>query len=98
MNVEGLTRVNYNIKKNILLYQKNQMVQPHIILVIFWAAFSVLHSLLAAAWFKKRIEALIKSGYKFYRISYSFLAVFTLAFVLWYHFSIKSTTLWNAPP
>ena len=73
------------------------MVRQHVILVMLWGGFSVLHSLLAAGWMKKRIEVLIKSTYKYYRISYSFLAVFTLGAVLWYHFSIKSTMLWNAP-
>ena len=73
------------------------MVREHMVLVILWAGFSIVHSVLAAGWIKKRIEVWIRSGYKFYRISYSILAVLTLGFVLWYHYSIKSMMLWNVP-
>jgi protein-S-isoprenylcysteine O-methyltransferase Ste14 len=72
------------------------MIDQHIILAALWLGFSVLHSVLAAAAVKLKMQAFLRSNYKFYRISYSFIAVLTLTIVLWYHFSMNSVTLWNA--
>jgi len=72
------------------------MIGQHILLAALWLGFSALHSVLAAAGVKLKLESLLKHNYKFYRISYSFIALFTLAIVLWYHFSMHSVMLWSA--
>jgi len=72
------------------------MIDQHIILAALWIGFSALHSVLAAVAVKLKMQAFLKHNYKFYRISYSFIAVFTLVIVLWYHFSISSALLWSA--
>ena len=72
------------------------MIDQHIILAALWLSFSVLHSVLAAAAVKLKLQSFLRSNYKFYRISYSFIAVLTLSIVMWYHFSMNSVMLWNA--
>lgn len=70
---------------------------PYIILILAWLAFGVLHSILAYQPLKTRVEILLKSKYKFYRLSYSILATINLVIVLWYHFSIANQLLWQPP-
>jgi methanethiol S-methyltransferase len=71
------------------------MANSHIILVLLWVIFSVLHSLLAGEKWKKNMQILLKKNYKFYRILYSFFALITLAIVVAYNFSMQSFLLWN---
>src|SRR5258705_12844577 len=71
------------------------MIRQHIILAALWIGFSVLHSIFATQTWKKRIEALVKGRYRFYRISYSVFALISLSIVLIYHFTIKSISLWH---
>src|ERR1041385_1308643 len=73
------------------------MIFQHTILSLLWLGFSFLHSFLASDFVKIKFERLLKSHYRFYRVTYSFLALASLTFVLWYHFSISSFLLWNVP-
>ena len=67
----------------------------HIWLVIYWIIFGVLHSVLAGDKIKKNAGAVIGGNFKFYRLSYSLIAVFTLGYILYYHFSMESFLLWQ---
>lgn len=71
------------------------MAKSHIILVLLWVMFSVLHSLFANEKWKKKMQVVLKKNYKFYRIAYSFFALITLAIVVTYNFSMQSFLLWN---
>ena len=71
------------------------MAKSHIILVLLWVMFSVLHSLFANEKWKKKVQIVLKKNYKFYRIVYSFFALITLAIVVTYNFSMQSFLLWN---
>jgi len=71
------------------------MAKSHIILVLLWVMFSVLHSLFANEKWKKKVQIVLKKNYKFYRIVYSFFALITLAIVVTYNFSMQSFPLWN---
>ncbi len=64
-------------------------------LIVAWLLFGLLHSLLAGGRFKQLVHSRMKSGYRFYRIIYSFFATISLIAVLWYHFSINTILLWN---
>ena len=72
------------------------MIEQHIILIFLWILFCAFHSLLATNTWKKRMQLLMRSGYKFYRIAYSFFAVTTLTIVVAYNFYMQSFLLWNA--
>jgi protein-S-isoprenylcysteine O-methyltransferase Ste14 len=71
------------------------MAKSHIILVLLWVMFSVLHSLFANEKWKKKMQVVLKKNYKFYRIAYSFFALITLAIVVTYNFLMQSFLLWN---
>lgn len=71
------------------------MVSRHIILIALWILFCVLHSLLASNVLKKRMQLLMQSNFKFYRIAYSFFALVTLLIIVVYNFTLQSLPLWN---
>lgn len=71
------------------------MANSHIILVLLWSAFSILHSLFASERWKKKMQIILNKNYKFYRIAYSFFALITLAIAVLYNFSMQSFFLWN---
>lgn len=71
------------------------MIQSHIILVLLWACFSVMHSAFAGQRFKQKMELILKDKYKFYRSIYSLFAVVSLGLVLSFHFSLQSILLWQ---
>lgn len=71
------------------------MVRQHILLILLWLLFSLLHSLLAFKKFKIRIQAVMKNNYKYYRLLYSAFATINLIIIIIYHFSINSIILWQ---
>lgn len=71
------------------------MIQSHIILVLLWVCFSLMHSVFADQHFKQKMELLLKNKYKFYRSIYSLFAVISLSLVLLFHFSLQSILLWK---
>ena len=60
------------------------------ILIIFWIAFGVIHSLAATLWFKEWIKVKMGYWFKYYRLMYSFFALISLLGVLYYQFHIPS--------
>jgi protein-S-isoprenylcysteine O-methyltransferase Ste14 len=69
----------------------------HIILVVFWLLFGVLHSLLAAEWWKRLMQRLLGAGYKYYHFAYSVFAALTLFGILVFQYSMPSRLLYVAP-
>lgn len=69
----------------------------HILLAVYWLLFGVLHSILATKKIKNIIKPLFGNSFKYYRLCYSFIATITLVYILYYHFSLNSFILWQAP-
>lgn len=69
------------------------MNKEHWILIFYWLLFGVIHSLTAAALFKKNMELLTGSLFKYYRVSYSLIAFISLYLILKFQFSIVSAAL-----
>jgi len=63
------------------------------ILIIFWIAFGLIHSLTATLWFKEWVKAKMGYWFKYYRLMYSFFALISLLGVLYYQFHIPSKIL-----
>jgi len=68
----------------------------HIILVLLWGLFGILHSLLAANWCKQLMQQWLGTHYKYYHFSYSVFAALTLAGILVFQFNMHSYLLYAA--
>jgi protein-S-isoprenylcysteine O-methyltransferase Ste14 len=73
------------------------MLARHFWLMGCWILFGGLHSVMASLWFKAWVKDHFSSWFRFYRPFYSAFSFFTLALILWFHFSIRSIQLWEAP-
>jgi protein-S-isoprenylcysteine O-methyltransferase Ste14 len=69
----------------------------HIILVALWLLFGVLHSVMAAEWFKRIMQRQLCGGYKYYNFAYSVFAMFTLIGILVFQFNMPGRLLYVAP-
>ena len=69
----------------------------HIILVMLWLLFGVLHSVLAAEWCKRLMQRRLGAGYKYYNFAYSVFAMVTLIGILIFQFNMESRLLYDAP-
>ena len=69
----------------------------HILLVVLWIAFGVLHSLLAAGWWKLKMQAWLGRNYKYYPLAYSVFAAVTMILILVFQFAMRSRLLFNMP-
>lgn len=72
------------------------MSLPHYILILFWVAYYVLHSVLAATSVKNFFKGKLHF-HRYYRLSYTILAATLLAGIIWYQYSFESPLLWNIP-
>ena len=62
-----------------------------------WTAYCILHSVLAAAWWKNLVRQSLGSAFKFYRPAYSVFAALSLIGILIYQFSIRSEEILLTP-
>ena len=69
----------------------------HIILVVLWSLFGILHSVLAANRWKRLMERRLGPRYKYYSFSYSVFAAVTLIAILVYQVYLQSKVLYVAP-
>jgi protein-S-isoprenylcysteine O-methyltransferase Ste14 len=69
----------------------------HIILVVLWVLFGILHSLLAANWWKRLMQQQLGLSYKYYSFSYSIFAAVTLIVILVYQGYLQSQLVYAAP-
>jgi protein-S-isoprenylcysteine O-methyltransferase Ste14 len=72
-------------------------VQNHILLVVLWILFGVLHSVLASVRFKQSMQAILKGKFKYYQLGYSIFAAVTLIGTLIFQLSIRSKLLFTPP-
>lgn len=72
------------------------MLSQHLILIIFWILYALLHSIFAAPKWKKIMQEKMKQNFKYYRILYSVFAFISLSIIIVYLFRIKSIILWEA--
>lgn len=73
------------------------LIINHIILVLLWSAFGVLHSALASAGVKQKMQLWLGARYKYYHFSYSVFAAITLILVLIFQFTMQSRLLFTLP-
>lgn len=72
-------------------------ITQHFFLAAGWILFGILHSVLASAVWKTRVQKIAGEYFKWYRPLYSLLAFFQIGFLLWFQFTIKSPMLWSYP-
>ena len=66
-------------------------------LAALWTAYCILHSVLAAAWWKNLVRQSLGSAFKFYRPAYSVFAALSLIGILIYQFNIRSEEILLMP-
>ena len=71
------------------------MILQHVYLVVLWVLFSVLHSLLAANWWKVKMSRLLGSSFRFYRFFYSVFATLSLMFLLYVLITMQSPRIFK---
>lgn len=71
------------------------MILQHACLVVLWILFCVLHSLLAATWWKSRMSKLLGRSFRFYRFYYSIFATFSLGFLLYFLVTMESPRIFE---
>ncbi len=72
------------------------MFTNHILLIVFWLFFGLIHSVLAAITIKTHLINILKVKETTYRVLYNIIAFFTLFLVIYYQILIKSWLLF--PP
>lgn len=73
------------------------LITDHIILVLLWLLFGVLHSVLAAAWWKRIMQRWLGVNYRYYHFSYSVFAAVTMILILMFQYTMHSYLLFVAP-
>lgn len=71
------------------------MIKEHIILAMLWAAYCVVHSLLASLRFKAMVRQRLGSGYRYYRLFYTILAFAGLILIVYYQTQMQSMMLFG---
>ena len=69
----------------------------HVLLILFWIGFGLLHSIFAAIPIKQWIKAKMKGNYRYYRKLYVVFALISFAAILWYQFNMDQIVLFEAP-
>lgn len=67
----------------------------HLLLAIFWIIYAVLHSMMAAVWFKTYVQKVSGKYFRYYRLFYSCFAALTLVLLLIFQFSQPSVLLFK---
>jgi protein-S-isoprenylcysteine O-methyltransferase Ste14 len=70
---------------------------PYLYLIALWALFGLLHSLLAANWWKEWVQRKTGAYFRYYRLSYSLLSLLLLIVIVVYHRQIPLFRLWHTP-
>jgi methanethiol S-methyltransferase len=63
----------------------------HIILILLWSVYCILHSLMASSGFKQKLVSLLGTRFKYYRLFYTLFAFLFLVFILYYQFNIETS-------
>lgn len=70
---------------------------PYLYLIILWVFFGLTHSLLAAEWWKRWVARKTGVYFRYYRLIYSFIALFLLITIVIYELHLPVTWLWRTP-
>lgn len=73
------------------------LIIHHIILILLWIAFGVLHSMLAAPWWKQKMQRWMGANFKYYHFAYSVFAEVSMISILIYQFTMESRLLFTVP-
>ena len=71
------------------------MILQHVYLVILWVLFSVLHSLLAATWWKVKMSRLLGRSFRFYRFYYSVFATLSVLFLVYFLVTMETPRIFK---
>lgn len=71
-------------------------ITDHIILVLLWVLFGILHSVLAAGWWKQKMQRRLGANFKYYHFAYSLFAAVSLIGILVFQYTINSPLLYEA--
>jgi methanethiol S-methyltransferase len=63
----------------------------HLILILLWSVYCILHSLMASSGFKQKLVSLLGTRFKYYRLFYTLFAFLFLVFILYYQFNIETS-------
>jgi methanethiol S-methyltransferase len=63
----------------------------HIILILLWSVYCILHSLMASSGFKQKLVSLLGTRFKYYRLFYTLFAFLFLVFIVYYQFNIETS-------
>jgi protein-S-isoprenylcysteine O-methyltransferase Ste14 len=66
-------------------------------LIALWVFFGLTHSLLAAEWWKRWVASQSGVYFRYYRLVYSFIALFLLIAIILYELHLPVTWLWRTP-
>ena len=68
----------------------------HVILIILWIVYCMLHSLMASRGIKKWLAQVLGPGFKYYRLFYTLFAFLTLVLILYYQFTLPRIKLFES--
>jgi methanethiol S-methyltransferase len=63
----------------------------HLILILLWSVYCILHSLMASSGFKQKLVSLLGTRFKYYRLFYTLFAFLFLVFIVYYQFNIETS-------
>lgn len=70
-------------------------MQPYLYLIAWWMLFGITHSLFAASWWKRRMQAVLGRRFAYYRLSYSLFSFVLLGWIVWYELQLPAVWLWR---
>lgn len=70
-----------------------------LVFILYFAGFTVVHSIFATDYIKKIAEKLLGKGFRFYRIIYTFLSFITFApaLIVWFNYSSQTPVIYTLP-
>ncbi len=71
------------------------MVYTHVLLLVYWAAYCILHSLLCTEWLKQKLYKWTFLTARSYRVFYNLVAIVSLALLSWFQLQVKSSLLFE---
>lgn len=67
----------------------------HVILILLWITYCMLHSLMASRGIKKRLAQILGARFKYYRLFYTLFAFVSLVLILYYQFTLPGKKLFE---
>jgi protein-S-isoprenylcysteine O-methyltransferase Ste14 len=70
-------------------------MNSYLLLILLWVLFGLSHSLLAAEWWKGWVASVTGVYFRYYRLIYSFIALFLLVVIVVYELQLPANWLWR---